>query len=281
MNGPDLIPFPEHGDEPAPARTEGSRRRRAWIIACALVAALAVAAVALVHAVDRPEPAPSVVRGSSAPSTATGSVTLRVLPGLPPTPSTADPGVPAASSTGLSDTDRQVAALVDADPGLRDALGGGDRAARAVRQLCGLFDRDPGKAASDVHAAVHRMGWSDHPGRNAAYVELLEQALPIACPEHGDAVDDARHDRVPLVVDDGTWLVPQPHSSPFELRVSIVPGTYRLAGPAVDCYWERTAPDGTMREQRFAHDEPEASVTVLATDAVFISRGCGRWVRAR
>ncbi|MFB9558624.1 hypothetical protein ACFFTP_31145, partial [Streptomyces roseoviridis] len=82
---------------------------------------------------------------------------------------------------------------------------------------------------------------------------------------------------------DGTWTV---KTSPKEPEIGasegeIAPGTYRTRGPSTDCYWERTAKDGTILDNRFATSTQEVKVTVRATDGQFTTRGCGQWTKAQ
>ncbi|MFE5483002.1 hypothetical protein [Streptomyces sp. NPDC056527] len=57
----------------------------------------------------------------------------------------------------------------------------------------------------------------------------------------------------------------------------IAPGTYRTKGDLEDCYWERTARDGTVLANKFATSAQEITVTIRPSDGQFTTRGCGSW----
>lgn len=68
---------------------------------------------------------------------------------------------------------------------------------------------------------------------------------------------------------DGTWRV----------GIDIEPGTYRTAGTD-SCYWARLS-NFTGNNDIIANDNARgpAIVTILASDAGFISRRCGTWTK--
>jgi hypothetical protein len=75
--------------------------------------------------------------------------------------------------------------------------------------------------------------------------------------------------------DDGLWIV----------TLDIRPGTYQAIVPASSpgCSWQRTASsDGTVTsvlESGTGTEKQKIIVSILPTDKVFQSAGCGMWVR--
>lgn len=73
------------------------------------------------------------------------------------------------------------------------------------------------------------------------------------------------------VIEDGTYVVGQ------EMR----PGTWSTAPGVQNCYWERTDGGGNTIANNFINFAPNGvTVTVRASDAGFVSQGCGTWHRA-
>jgi hypothetical protein len=73
----------------------------------------------------------------------------------------------------------------------------------------------------------------------------------------GGAVGDGPH-RVGVLVKAGTWTTVE----------------------ADGCYWERQSGAGKALESKFVAPGAVATVTVQASDALFLSAGCGEWKRA-
>ncbi|MFF8610776.1 hypothetical protein ACF06X_33260 [Streptomyces sp. NPDC015346] len=109
--------------------------------------------------------------------------------------------------------------------------------------------------------------------------EVLKAGMPELCPRWSAKTLKALGGDHVWSYDDGTWTVKaKPVKPEFGAdEGEIAPGTYRTTGDLKDCYWERTAKDGTVLENKFATSAQEITVTIRATDGQFKTERCGRW----
>jgi hypothetical protein len=65
----------------------------------------------------------------------------------------------------------------------------------------------------------------------------------------------------------------------YEVGVDIKPGSYVTEDRVTDCYWERVDGSGRTIDNDFVTGAPRVRVTIRASDAGFVTEGCGVWVR--
>lgn len=133
---------------------------------------------------------------------------------------------------------------------------------------------------------------------------MLRAGVPKPCPKWTATVKAAVSGRYERWFTDGTYVVaadepkantsgpPDPddfvtgqdggRSAGEEAKETIPPGTYRTKGRMKDCYWERTAKDGEIIDNRFATSAQEdITVTIRASDGQFTSTNCAVWKPAK
>ncbi|GGU26321.1 hypothetical protein GCM10010178_18330 [Lentzea flava] len=96
---------------------------------------------------------------------------------------------------------------------------------------------------------------------------IFEAGVPLFCPQHLPLLQDAINGNVKRGYSGGSFFVSD----------EIKPGTYRATGIIKDCYWERTARDGSIIDNQFVTAAKELTVTILPSDGAFTTRSCGTW----
>ncbi|MFD9703700.1 hypothetical protein [Lentzea sp. NPDC059081] len=128
-----------------------------------------------------------------------------------------------------------------------------------VKHICKEFD-DPEEITGLSHGERMEIEWK-------AEKPIFEAGVPIFCPQHVPLLKDAVNGTVKRGYSGGSFFIPD----------DMKPGVYRVSGAIKDCYWERTAHDGSIIDNQFVTAARELTVTVLPSDGAFTTRSCGTW----
>lgn len=119
----------------------------------------------------------------------------------------------------------------------------------------------------------------DHfcPEMRSTWDSVRPTVREIADAEAAKKAEDEHNASHPMTVfDDGVYTV---GSQPGMVQ----PGTYRIAGHLMDCYWERSTPNGSIIANAFITNAPSGTQVRVASDEGFTSRNCtasgSRWQR--
>lgn len=106
---------------------------------------------------------------------------------------------------------------------------------------------------------------------------ILQFGVPKLCPKWSKTVTQAVSGDYERWIGSGDYVVtddPAPYDPEAELdRQEIGPGTYRAVNEMSDCYWERTAKDGTIIDNQFVTQATELEVTLRAGE--LFKNDCG------
>jgi hypothetical protein len=114
------------------------------------------------------------------------------------------------------------------------------------------------------------------PEMQPVWDKLRPSVREVADREAAQKAEDSYNETHPMVkFEDGTYTVGnQPRM--------IQPGTYRIAGPLRDCYWERSTANGSIIANAFLTNAPAGTRVTVSAGEGFTSRGCtssNRWER--
>ena len=128
----------------------------------------------------------------------------------------------------------------------------------------------PARTPAEILFFDFGVGHPEH-AQDGSSIKRAELMIPILCPTMAGAIEEARSGSitVPRQTEfrDGKYLIGQ----------KMLPGTYTIATPVSDCYWERSDGQGNIIDNNFISISPSVTVTIGAGDAGFTSRGCGTW----
>ncbi|WP_143035975.1 hypothetical protein [Lentzea fradiae] len=128
-----------------------------------------------------------------------------------------------------------------------------------VKHICKEFD-GPEEVSGLSHGERMEIEWKNEK-------PIFESGVPIFCPQHVPLLEDAVNGAVKRGYSGGSFFVPE----------DIKPGRYRVSGIIENCYWERTARDGSIIDNQFVTAARELEVVVSPSDGAFTTRGCGTW----
>ncbi|MFD4370647.1 hypothetical protein [Streptomyces sp. NPDC058486] len=109
--------------------------------------------------------------------------------------------------------------------------------------------------------------WEDGP-------VILEAGVPMLCPEWTDEVTAAASGTYERWFTAGQYRVSPKPTREFR---EIAAGVYRAERPLPGCSWKRAAKGGDVLDGRPAEGARTATVTLAASDRVFMSANCGTW----
>lgn len=128
-----------------------------------------------------------------------------------------------------------------------------------MKHICKEFD-GPEEVSGLSHGERIEIEWKNEK-------PIFEAGVPIFCPQHVPLLEDAVNGTVKRGYSGGSFFVPE----------DIKPGRYRVSGVIENCYWERTARDGSIIDNQFVTAARELVVVILPSDGAFTTRGCGTW----
>lgn len=104
------------------------------------------------------------------------------------------------------------------------------------------------------------------------YGERTKLAVPLLCPDNQPHLDAALSGSPPTMPPLTTFS-----GGTHEVGNDIAAGVYETTEQVSDCYWERVNNNGRIIDNGFVTGAPRVEVNIRASDAAFVSKGCGTW----